>query len=62
MKQPRFKFIVTYMVAVKKEQVVFEDCTLSNFVKKIDRFQRTDMDFDVNQILDIEQFELVEVL
>jgi hypothetical protein len=45
-----------------KEQVVFEDCTLSNFVKKIDRFQRTDMDFDVNQILDIEQFKLVEVL
>ena len=62
MKQPIFKFIVTDMVAVKKEQVVFEDCTLSNFVKKIDRFQRTDMDFDVNQILDIEQFKLVEVL
>jgi hypothetical protein len=50
------------MVAVKKEQVVFEDCTLSNFVKKIDRFQRTNMDFDVNQILDICQFKLVEVL
>ena len=56
----RFKFTLTYMVDDDTKKVIWHSSSLKAFVKSFDHFQRSNIDFFIDNLLEIKQ-ELEEV-